>query len=559
MSRLFFQTGRQIMLEDERVVPETASESDFSDEPKAGRLFWAALLAVYGLLVLYSFLRVPIPGVNEPHYLCKAKHFWNPDWCAGDMFLESSNPHLVFYVTFGWLTRFLSLDTVAVVGRVVGLLPLAIGWHLLSWRLTRSVCVSLLSLSLFLVMQSAGNWSGEWLVGGIESKVIAYGFLFWSIAQALNLKLSSSALLAGLSISFHPVVGVWGTLAATIATLGLFFITDKSEARIAIPSPRTLGLAILLFFITSAPGLISAGQAVLSESDPDASRIASLLQVGVRLGHHLDPMKFPKEAYRYFGILIFVWLILSSSNAQQTRSKWWNMIVLASIFIAACGVAVGWGPRPLKEMANYEWRITALKFYPFRLADLLVPVAVSIAVAAHLFTRLSKRFNQKVAKAFVVLLVVCLATWGSLVIPGSDQNPSKMSHEKRNNWIATCRWIEENTPADTLVYSFDNQWAVKWFCQRAEYVNYKDCPQDAQSIIEWNQRRWVIARWKKNAFADGEASASELRELSRKSGASLFICDRLGPMQQEPDYQNKDFRVYLVRENQASAPPSGNR
>lgn len=529
-------------------MSSTSVEPDQLAEKTLGIQFSAALGSAYGLLIFFSLLRVPIPGVNEPHYLCKAKHFWNPEWCAGDLFLESSNPHLVFYATFGWLTTFLSLDTVAVVGRFIGLIPLAVGWHLLSFRLTRNAWSSVHSVTLFFVLQSAGNWSGEWLVGGIESKVIAYGFLFWSIAQALALKLPSSALLAGLAISFHPVVGVWGTLSAAMATLLLTCITDKTEVRTAIPPLKTWALAVLLFALASAPGLISAGEAVLSESEPDSTRIANLLQVGHRLGHHLDPMRFPKEAYRYFGLLIFMWLVLQPKFISVTRTRWWNSIVFASLIIAAVGVAIGWGPRPLKEMAGYEWRINALKFYPFRLADLLVPIAISIAFASQTLRFLESCIQNKLIRITAIYGFAALLTCCGLVIPASDQNPSKMPPEKRQNWIETCEWIESNTSTETLVNSFDNQWAVKWFCARPEYVNFKDCPQDAKSIIEWNQRRWVVARWKRSAFRDGTASSEELKELAEKTGVSVFICDRLGPFEMKPNYQNKDFRVYLVRE-----------
>jgi hypothetical protein len=538
-------------------VSSNSVEPDQLAEKTLGIHFWAALGGVYGLLTFFSLLRVPIPGVNEPHYLCKAKHFWDPQWCAGDLFLESSNPHLVFYATFGWLTTFLSLDTVAVVCRFIGLIPLAIGWHLLAYRLSRNAWASLLSLSFFLVLQSAGNWSGEWLVGGIESKVIAYGFLFWSIAQALVLKLPSSALLAGLAISFHPIVGVWGTLSAAMATLFLICLTDKKEVRDSAPPLKTWALAVLFFALAAAPGLVSAGQAVFSESDPDSTRIANLLQVGHRLGHHLDPMRFPKEAYRYFGLLIFLWLIIQPKFISVTCTRWWNSIVIASLIIAVIGVAIGWGPRPLKEMAGYEWRINALKFYPFRLADLLVPIAVSIAFASQTLRCFESCIQNKFFRnASIYCFAASLASCG-LIIPASDQNPSKMSPEKRQNWIEMCDWVNRSTSQESLVHSFDNQWAVKWYCARQEYVNFKDCPQDAKSIIEWNQRRWVIARWKKNAFKEGGVSADELQELSEKTDVSIFICDRLGPFEMKPDYQNKDFRVYLVGEVGPRATLSG--
>ena len=74
--------------------------------PTAGRANWRRLLPATGLVFLsffiFSAVRAPVPAVNEPHYLSKAKHYWNPNWCRGDFFLESSNTHLVFYQTFGW-------------------------------------------------------------------------------------------------------------------------------------------------------------------------------------------------------------------------------------------------------------------------------------------------------------------------------------------------------------------------------------------------------------------------------------------------------------------------
>ena len=37
--------------------------------------------AVFLSFTLDSFARYPIPGPNESHYLCKAKHYWDPEWC----------------------------------------------------------------------------------------------------------------------------------------------------------------------------------------------------------------------------------------------------------------------------------------------------------------------------------------------------------------------------------------------------------------------------------------------------------------------------------------------
>ncbi|MDP7379069.1 MAG: hypothetical protein QF516_13290, partial [Pirellulaceae bacterium] len=61
------------------------------------------LEAAFLLAVFACYAGTLPPDVNEAHYLGKAKHFWMPDWCAGDLFLHSSNAHWLFYVTVGGL------------------------------------------------------------------------------------------------------------------------------------------------------------------------------------------------------------------------------------------------------------------------------------------------------------------------------------------------------------------------------------------------------------------------------------------------------------------------
>ena len=82
------------------------------------------LPAIFIVFALYAGW--PIPDVNEAHYLSKAKHYWNPDWCRGDQFLESADAHQVFYWTFGWVTLFVPLPVVAAIGR-------CLTWFLLAW------------------------------------------------------------------------------------------------------------------------------------------------------------------------------------------------------------------------------------------------------------------------------------------------------------------------------------------------------------------------------------------------------------------------------------------
>src|SRR3984957_20597077 len=119
------------------------------------------IAAVFLSFTLDSFARYPIPGPNESHYLCKAKHYWDPEWCARDLFLASSNAHLVFYQTFGLPTRWLSLETTAVIGRLAGLGSLGVGWGALVNVLVPARWPALWAAWIFLALSALGSLSGE--------------------------------------------------------------------------------------------------------------------------------------------------------------------------------------------------------------------------------------------------------------------------------------------------------------------------------------------------------------------------------------------------------------
>src|SRR5687767_7341576 len=121
--------------------PSTGSPgaSDRELAPLAGAAHepagWVAMELVWLLAVFFLFAGSPPPDVGEAHYLAKAKHYWQPNWVAGDLFLESADAHGVFYWTFGWVTQFLSLEASAWLGRAITWLLLAWSWRRLSWSL----------------------------------------------------------------------------------------------------------------------------------------------------------------------------------------------------------------------------------------------------------------------------------------------------------------------------------------------------------------------------------------------------------------------------------------
>ena len=92
----------------------------------------------------------PVPDVNEPYYLGKAIHFWNPDWLRGGFSCDSADAHQVFDLSFGWLSLFLPQVPLAWTGRIVTWLLLAWAWRRLSfavvprawWSVLTAACSS---------------------------------------------------------------------------------------------------------------------------------------------------------------------------------------------------------------------------------------------------------------------------------------------------------------------------------------------------------------------------------------------------------------------------------
>jgi len=501
-----------------------------------------AFLACWGAFVAYSFLRVPIPGINEPHYLGMAKADWDPAWCQGDLFLGSARPHRAFYLLLGWLTRFLSLDETAVVGRFASLAVVAWGWSRLGRSLGLGAVGSLLSASVFLLIQSTGSWSGEWLIGGVESKVFAYGLVFAGWAALIEGRPNRAGVWLGAATTLHPIVGVWATVATLLALFWTWWRGAAQSADAQAPLPRfPIRLApVLWWFVAAAPGIGWALPALRS-ADAATSKLADYIQVSYRLAHHLDPWTFPKEGHLFFGGLTVLWLFSALWGRLSSGFRLLDAITGAAILIGLTATALSFGPRPWtyppSEFGFLQLKM--LKFYPFRLADLMSALIVSLT-AARLWTTWSR---PPWTTAAIGVLVVA----GAIAIPGPDKKPGNLAGQNRRDWIATLKWIEQNTLADSLLLAANEDFAVKWWSTRPEYVNFKDCPQDAAGVVEWNSRLLKYSEWATESLRrDLLITPAELAELRRRTGVTHLIVSRFGPIDGRPVFEQGRFRVFEV-------------
>ena len=530
-----------------------SSRDTAGQQPKQSDLL--PLLCLWIGFLSFSFCHAPIPGVNEPHYLTKSLHAWDDTWAAGDFFLESSNAHLVFYRTVGALTLVTSFATSALIGRILAYGLLALAWQQLCKQLANDRWSGCLSGAVFLLMASIGNFSGEWLIGGVEAKVFSYGFVFWGIASLLRGGFWQAGLMLGAGVAMHPLVGLWSVIAMTMAGVwSLVGDTRRQGIAVALAagrnfaSQRAMILAMVLFAGTAAWGIFPALMSVLS-ADSKLAFQANYIQVFYRLPHHLDPMKFKTSAYVGYAILGGVAWLLNSLVQDQSKKDWplrfLSRTIVCSGIIAATGVLIGRGPRPPVEMPYYEFRMNLLKFYPFRLFDVALPVLVSIQLSI-LFSE--RRLLSVLLPTRSRSIIVAACFGAALFLNAGRGSIDRMTDIQRADWSKLCAWVKENTPRDSLILTPKESRSFKWFAERAEYVAFKDCPQDAAGIVEWNNRLKFLKKWGEENWNGTSYSAIVTNQLHEATGITHLVSNRWGPFDAPVVYENDTYRVYQIDE-----------
>lgn len=533
----------------------TASEDDDkAHAPNRGR--WGEVLLI--VAVFFALTGDPPPNVNEAHYLCRLKHAWNPQWAAGDLFLESQDTQLVFIWLFGWITKWLSLSATAWIGRLAVWASLAWAWQRLSWRLIPRRFAAVLSAALFVTLNVYLHFAGEWVVGGVEAKCFAYAFVLLALCDVIDRRWNRAWLLLGVATAFHPLVGGW----SGIVCLAIWLLNDRYIVNFRSMIPGFIGAAIL-----SLPGIVPALMLTWNEP-PDLVTEANRIYVFDRLPHHLAPFTLSStEIVRRLGgylclLLLFVVLTLAlrqlsrrhtSTNtiaADPVYSRHLNRIgqfAWGALVIALIGATI--------EFALWSQPLLAakvLRYYWFRLNDFALPLAASLYATALIAEGLELRRKW----AALALTLAIVATVGNIVFVTNTRwlNPLPPADRKIRDfdaWVEACNWAAENTPADALFLTPRLNLTFKWRAGRPEVANRKDLPQDARSMVEWYRRIQdiyyaTIEGQLRPLDSLGVLGAERVREIARQYGADFVIMDRGQLLSLPIAYKNDEYVIYRI-------------
>ncbi len=449
---------------------------------------WLEVALILGVFYLNSGWAVP--DNNEAHYLGKARHYWDPTYCAGDSFFESAHTHQLFYAVFGWWTLFLPLPAVAWIGRLLTWTLMAVGWQRLSWRIVPKPWWAVFSAALMIALQERCQVAGEWLVGGFEAKGIAYALVFFGLDAAFAGRWRAVWLWLGAASAWHVLVGGW-------AVVAMLFAWWLERRRGAAPTLAEMLPSLLTGFVFSLAGLLPA--LTLSRGvDPIILGDANHIYVFERLPHHLNPFVFAPRGVSLLTLLFLLSGILSRAapSTRATRIAWRFSAATAGLALLGWGIAVAFRASPNIAAA-------LLKYYWFRLADVAVPLSASLLAMAYFqcALRSSPGWGKAWVTAAAAFAAFHLAEFGiqtqTLPYARADR-PGKVANAAA--WRDVCAWIKSNTPPGTKFITPRQNQSFKWYAERAEVVTWKDIPQDAGAIVEW--RRLLDQVYDKPEFAE---------------------------------------------------------
>ena len=496
----------------------------------------------------------PVPDVNEPYYLGKAIHYWNPDWLQGDFFMESADTHKVFYFTFGWLSLWLSPTMLAWTGRILTWLSLAWAWRRLSSAVIPRHWYSVLTAALFACLMERCHMAGEWVIGGVEAKGFAYAFVFLGLEGLVRNRWNQALLMFGAASALHVLVGGWFVVATALAWLWLkrseSFATPNTADVSHMPPLHTLWPGILGGLLLSLPGLIPS---LILDWGVDRETVWQAHQIYVfeRLPHHLTLAGIRPTFILRLTLLWGVWLALPWINRGDETIRRLRALVAGAVAISLIGAAIH-----LLIPLDRAWAADLLRYYWFRTTDVVLPLGVALEVAALIVVARANRSAVGRRWLAFALLLIGLHL-GSHAWDRFDPAPPR-SHRIADfdAWRDACRWVAESgeVPPDARFITPRLAQTFKWYTGRDDVATWKDVPQEAHKIVGWWERIQDIyatgqpppsRRWNDPLAKIG---SRRMGQLGTKYGADYTIVQRTDPpLNFDVVYHNRTYVVYRLR------------
>jgi hypothetical protein len=419
---------------------------------------------------------------NEVDVLPLAKQFVDRSWIATDWYLNlETNYRFLFQAIFGWSIVHFGFLATSIVGRLICYALVAWGIVLLGQRLGLSLPY-LLSVTIVVTYQEylQGAIAGEWFIGGLEAKAVAYGLILLAIPLIFSRRYLLATLLLGLATSFHVLVGGWAFV-TTIGWLGMRPKKRLFKLGKIIWWLLPIYLAASMFAIPSLLKQLSSNE-LAGEISP------SFIYVFLRLPHHLNPFSWHPLLWVRLGVYLMLWAVCMVSLKREADARGWKSEDYARFELAEFtsialipfigGIAIAFFDR------QGQW----LQYYPFRFGDMMLPLTTCLLIACNLEAKFSGRKFRPLLIAILIGILFAQVTIFTQSAIASVEFPAERQ-DVDPQWKLMSDWIHDHTPQDAIIIS--HPWKLpdfSWMTERATIVKLKLFPQTKKSILEYYQR-----------------------------------------------------------------------
>ena len=236
----------------------------------------------------------------------------------------------------------------------------------------------------------------EWIFMRIESKVIAYGFIFLGLYAVMNRRLWLTAVFGGCAASIHVLVGWWGSaaLGLTALSFGLGTWPERFRALGMWCAAGSVGIYYALSF--------------LFETRPAAQFDINWIYVYFRNPHHLDPFSWEIKLRDLIFAVPLIWVLAGAGTYFPDRDE--PRIAARFALWTLLPYCLGIIASPFDAAPKF------LQFYPFRVASTLVPLfgllIATLAFCRHVL-RSKPGYMLMIVGAFMFLIsgAVEFADW----------------------------------------------------------------------------------------------------------------------------------------------------
>jgi hypothetical protein len=516
------------------------------------RTWGRAIPEIAGIVLLFAASGAwPTPDVNEAVYVSMARHLADPAWGADEFFLDAPDAHGVFAILFGPLAAAVPLETAAWIGRVAGWLALAIGFRLAVAPVITGTLPRLVAAAIFALALRHTTAAGEWMIGGCEAKVFAWAFVLAAVGDVARGRWPRAWTFAGAATALHPIVGGWAMVAIVLARA----FAARASDPVAVPRGALAWSALLAGAALAAWGIVPA--LGLNAGATAAERAqGSFIYVVERLPHHLLPRTFAGGMVARHLLAIVVWWLLERLTPATPERRRIAALAWAALAISAFGWCIAWTEPVARDVA-----LGLLRFYWFRLADVVVPFALAVAATAVLADDAACAavaagrtgwLRAAVAVALVADVAAQSAHWP---LPGrTGLQPRADSQVVAAEWRDVCEWVCDHVPAGSRFLTPRGAASFTWRTGLPEVVSWKNSPQDARSLIEW-RRRFVDCFSRDGSLTMVERSpaafgAERLRDVAARYAADHAIVPTdlpcAEPLPFERLYANAAYAVYRL-------------